>query len=61
MRDYTDAQVEKIVELAEKWQKTPDYIRDYLNRIYDSNFYDDLAWIDEILNEDALENAGEQL
>ena len=59
MKDYTDAEVEKIVELADKWQVSPETIRGHLNSIYDSNFEDDLSFIDEVLNEKALEHAGD--
>lgn len=62
MKDnYTELQEIKIVELAEKWHVDPIDIRNHLDKIYDSNFDDDLAFVDEILNDEALEYAHDEL
>lgn len=62
MKDnYTELQEIKIVELAEKWHVDPMDIRNHLDKIYDSNFDDDLAFVDEILNDEALEYAQDEL
>lgn len=62
MKDnYTELQEVQIVQLAEKWQIDPSKIRNHLDNIYNSNFDDDLAFVDEILNEEAIDHAADQL
>lgn len=62
MKDnYTELQEVQIVQLAEKWQIDPSKIRNYLDNIYNSNFDDDLAFVDEILNEEAIDHATDQM
>lgn len=62
MKDnYTELQEVEIVKLAEKWHKDPSEIRQHLDKIYNSNFDDDLAFVDEILNDEALDYAANEL
>lgn len=62
MKDnYTELQELEIVRLADKWHIDPSQIRQHLDSIYNSNFDDDLAFVDEILNDEALDYAHDEL
>lgn len=52
MKDnYTEDQIERIVRMADWYNKTPDDIRNYLDEYYTSNFEQAMDSINESLSE----------
>lgn len=52
MKDnYTEEQIERIVRMADWYNKTPDDIRNYLDEYYTSNFEQAMDSINESLSE----------
>lgn len=49
--NYSTYQEIAILETAKRWKETPDRIRQLLDAMYDANFDDDLAYIENHLYE----------
>ena len=49
--NYTEEQIERIVRMADWYNKTPDDIRNYLDEYYTSNFEQAMDSINESLSE----------